>query len=403
MLRRVARFHAPFTLTALATLTWLFGGCNGPDVVIGETTDAAPPTFVSPDAEPVVPKEGLTEYCPSSECPTGHTTCPTSRFPCEVDLRTDRDNCGACGVACPRATFRETYECVEGRCVLQCATGAMMTLDCDGIAENGCEVDAIDNDNCGACGNECLDPAKPCVARNFFSDIGCGCLGDDLYCTEPYVRCLDGKKNDQNCGACGNECDRTGGGAEVVPNAYYGCRDGECGNLKCENGFGNCDGAMANGCETVLLTRENCGLCGNVCDSGQECRLNKWGVPQCMCPAGKSFCSMGCIGDLCFGECYDLASDPDNCGRCGFSCRTENEAHSSGVCTYGTCGRLCVKGRADCNGNVADDCEIDTDSDPRNCGGCGNVCDAVAGQACVGGRCVVEPCDQASDGGVVAR
>jgi hypothetical protein len=74
---------------------------------------------------------------------------------------------------------------------------------------------------------------------------------------------------------------------------------------------------------------------------------------------------------------------------------------SFGVCNYGTCSRHCIDGRADCNGNPSDDCETNIDNDPENCGGCGIVCDAVAGQACVGGRCVVEPCN--SDGGVLTR
>ena len=58
----------------------------------------------------------------------------------------------------------------------------------------------------------------------------------------------------------------------------------------------------------------------------------------------------------------------------------------------------CNEGRADCNNSQSDGCEVNIDSDPRNCGACGHVCDAVAGQACVAGRCVVEPCAQ--DAGV---
>jgi hypothetical protein len=57
-----------------------------------------------------------------------------------------------------------------------------------------------------------------------------------------------------------------------------------------------------------------------------------------------------------------------------------------------------VEGRADCNGNLEDSCEVKIDSDPYNCGACGVVCDAVAGQACVHGRCAVEPCPEQDAG-----
>jgi hypothetical protein len=109
-----------------------------------------------------------------------------------------------------------------------------------------------------------------------------------------------------------------------------------------------------------------------------------------MCTPPLTFCG-SCVGGLCFGECYDLSSDQEHCGSCTDNCGAQRGT-SHGVCTYGICSRECIEGRADCNGNASDECEIDIDSDPRNCGGCGKACDLVAGQACVGGRCVVEPC-----------
>ncbi|AKU95633.1 hypothetical protein AKJ09_02297 [Labilithrix luteola] len=63
------------------------------------------------------------------------------------------------------------------------------------------------------------------------------------------------------------------------------------------------------------------------------------------------------------------------------------------------CRLDCGTGRANCNGNQSDACETNIDSDPNNCGGCGITCNAVAGQACVQGRCVVEPCDDTVDAG----
>jgi len=391
MLRRILRFSAPMTLASTTTLAWLFGGC-GTEVTIAEIHDAAPPSFVAPDVEAtsLEIEAGLTSYCPSNKCPAGWTECPTSRFPCDVNLQTDRMNCGACGVACPKETGREIYECTEGRCVPQCKAGF---LDCDGIPDNGCEIQMSD-EHCGACGNKCDDPARPCLQTA--TGYGCGCGGGRTWCPTS-GNCVDTNNSDANCGACDNACDSTGGdGAAQFSNMYYGCSGSQCGALQCRVPFGNCDGVLSNGCETYLLDTENCGACGNVCAPGQQCGVNPLGFIQCMCPANKTFCG-ACFGGLCMGECVDLSSDRSNCGSCGFKCT------DSSACTYGMCTLQCFEGWGDCNGNAADGCEVNTNSDPKNCGACGRLCDAVAGQACVGGACVVEPCDQVQDGGEVAR
>lgn len=397
------RHSAIVTIATMAISIPLWsGGCSHRDPLnYAPSLEAgSPPSFTSMDATVVEEEAGLTSYCPSNKCPAGHTTCPASRFPCDVDLQTDRQNCGACGVTCPVETNGETYECVAGRCVLHCVANPL-TLDCDGIDENGCETRPGTNENCAACGDRCLDPAKPCVNRNPGlgpADYGCGCVGDLIYCNE---NCTSPKRDDENCGACGTKCDRSGDGLPARANAYYGCENSECGHLKCEDGWADCDGNPLNGCETPIGTSENCTTCGDSCAPDQRCAVDTLTFKtQCLCPAGKTFCSQGCIGDLCFGACFDLASDLLACGACGVRCVAQTGQSTEGVCTFGVCSTICSHGRADCNGNSADGCEVNTDSDPRNCGACGNVCDAVAGQACVGGRCMVEPCDQGQpDGG----
>lgn len=382
-------------------------GCSH-SIRLGEDVplEAGAPSFTVP-VEAGMVEAGLTSYCPSNKCPAGHTTCPSSRFGCDVNLLADRQNCGACGVACPGPTQRETWECLDGHCVMQ---SQGIYLDCDGAPDNGAETDIRQTDSCGGCGNKCSSPDKPCVARNAVTaEYGCGCRADQLLCTSfGFPACVDPKLNDQNCGTCGNACDPTGGGRAPVPNAYYGCVGGECGAetasvtqlikyLKCSPAYGNCDSDPSNGCEADLRERENCGGCGNTCDPGQECKKEPTsGLFMCMCPAGKTFCA-GLFADT--GTCVDIASDAANCGACGSACSSIEStarfgATAFGVCQSGTCKMDCFAGRADCNGNEGDGCEVNSDSDPRNCGGCGRVCDAVAGQACVGGRCMVEPCDE---------
>lgn len=406
---RSTTLHRLLTRTAITTLATglsvVVFACSDRDVNLGfGVAGDAGGVFVAPveDAGPEA-EVGFTLYCPSSECPADRTTCPDSRFRCDVDLMTDRDNCGGCGLACPRETASEMFECVEGRCVMAC-TGVPTALDCDGVPDNGCEIKDLNDDHCGACGNKCSDPDKPCVYRALVGDIGCGCKPGQALCKTPFTRCVNATDDDENCGACGNACDPNGDGDAGVPHDtfYFGCYSGQCGHLKCMPTLANCDGDKSNGCETSVLTAENCGGCGVACAPGQDCRLDDYGSPQCMCPAGETFCPTWCFDGICSGACFNLASDRNHCGACGSSCAPSGSINSIGTCTYGMCNRQCMKGWADCNGNETDQCETNIDSDPMNCGGCGKVCDAVAGQACVGGSCVVEPCDSpARDAGPV--
>ncbi|AKV04773.1 hypothetical protein AKJ09_11436 [Labilithrix luteola] len=372
------------------------------DSTVGDYTQPPPAQqFVSPDAggdaDASHDPEALS-YCPTDKCPTGRTTCPGSNFRCDVDLRNDPMNCGACDRACPKGGSRETYTCVEGRCVLACNHTGVPTLDCDGLPDNGCETDPGDDDNCSTCGDKC-DPSHACINRGSFFDVdyGCGCLPGTTACGDFFTPCTDMERDDNHCGACGTACDPTNGGLTPKPHTYFGCIAGECGHPKCEMYWADCDGNMEkNGCETSLLDTDNCGDCGIAGDPGQFCGINEvTGAIQLMCPAGETFCG-DCSSGQCIGQCFDLSSDLENCGACGSQC-SRNFGAMVGSCNAGICVQTCSNGRADCNGNPEDLCEVNTDSDPRNCGGCGITCDAIAGQACVGGRCMVENCDQ--DGG----
>lgn len=83
---------------------------------------------------------------------------------------------------------------------------------------------------------------------------------------------------------------------------------------------------------------------------------------------------------LCNGVCVDLETDPENCGACG------NAVDPSGSC---------VGGQPTCNGAALTNCAgacVDTDSDANNCGACGKTCGIplFAPGTCRQGRCVTE-------------
>lgn len=379
------------------------GACTEPDVIGFDTT---------PDSRGFAPIDGgqgdaaasegeLVSYCPTNKCPAGWTTCPNSRFPCDVNLWTDVNNCGACGRRCPSAGAGATFACVEGVCAMQCSAFPTR-LDCDGLADNGCEGEPLNDNHCGSCDKKCTDPAKRCADQTGRGqgEVDCGCPAGKLDC---FRSCVDSNTDDYNCGGCFNWCDPTGGGLPAYSNSYYGCVNGSCDGLKCNARFADCDKVRENGCETSLVTNDNCGACGTACPDGQACRLDPDGKPTCMCPPGLTYCESGCDGDVCTGSCVDLKSNVGNCGACGAVCGGASAPNARRTCVYGACVPHCNVGRADCNNSMTDGCEVNTDSDPRNCGACGHVCDAVAGQACVAGKCAVEPCDTDAGTGEVAR
>jgi len=386
----------------LATATALASACSTETRAVYLGREDPVPTFTSPDAgddAEASSSDTTTSYCPSNMCPPSHTTCPSSQFLCDVDLLTNLDNCGECGNECPD---NGKFVCAEGRCLLSC--NPLQELDCDGIPDNGCEASPFSNDNCGYCGNKC--PAdKPCIQRKLGA-YGCGCNPGEILCGGSFLPCVNPSDDDGNCGACGNACPPGGDGIfEAPPNMYFGCFAGACGTLKCAGLSGNCDGNADNGCETSLLDDDNCGACGKRCEDGTTCGLKPslaGFTPMCMCPKGSTFCgsfvTQGGSEVVQMGDCRDLSSDDRNCGGCGTVCST-SQPNSTMACVYGKCESSCRAGWGDCNGSPTDGCETNISSDPKNCGGCGIVCDGIAGQACVDGRCMVEPCDEPQDAG----
>lgn len=115
---------------------------------------------------------------------------------------------------------------------------------------------------------------------------------------------------------------------------------------------------------------------------------------------------LACIGTTCpepYATCLDVPSfkcgtnlmnDPKNCGACGVSCEGFEPINMSASCVQGACAFECqikqdglgaVRVFKNCNGLLDDGCEIDSSSDPENCGVCGNKC--KEGEHCINGKC----------------
>lgn len=106
--------------------------------------------------------------------------------------------------------------CVGGRCVVQsCADG---WADCNADPRDGCEADLSSVATCGACGHTC--PSRPHAAPRC---DGVLCV---LACDEGFADCngdpadgceTDTRRDARHCGGCENRCFSSGK-----------CRDGRC-------------------------------------------------------------------------------------------------------------------------------------------------------------------------------
>lgn len=334
------------------------------------------PADASADAAPV--SEDVL-MCPVTTCSLPFATCPSSAFPCDVDLMNDDDNCGGCGIRCGGKNYENSkWSCVQGQCVFSCTGDGWH--NCDDNPTNGCEVRTEqDVNNCGACGRTCA-PGEVCFNGQCWDP--CARQGLPDTCDG---KCTSLETDDENCGVCGNACDRAEPGLPTLPSdMYYGCGGGKCGVAKCVSSTrSDCNMDTSDGCEVALRTNENCSSCGDACPASKSCEFDmRANGYRCLCDDGQTNCG---------GACYRLDDDPRNCGACGYGCPGNDRPHFVATCTFGVCAGRCEDNYADCDGVGDNGCETNTNVDNRNCGACGNAC--ASNQVCSGGKCLVAPCE----------
>jgi len=324
------------------------GGCLGPTVDLGVVATA--PDLASPLA-PCVDEQcgpgkicqqlGVSTLClPGCRNPAG---CPAQSGPpacCDgqcTDWQSDAANCGACGRACQLG--HAAAACAQGACaIVACQPG---WADCNAVADDGCETNLVlDPGSCGACGTACAlaHATAACSAEGCFPagcDFGWGDC-DNLAASGCETSVLDDLRN---CGQCGNTC-------SPAAHATVSCLLAECSISACSAGYGDCDGALKNGCETTLASDvKNCGQCGNTCGPREVCVNGGCTCQKCSLPHARTRCAnQMCVFDVC------------------------------------------LPGFGDCNGNQNDGCETAVNADPRNCGACGIACGGKT-PFCEGGKC----------------
>lgn len=229
--------------------------------------------------------------------------------------------------------------------------------------------------NCGSCGRACST-----ARTNSISVCAAGTC--EVRCAEGYGDCDGNVANGcevattasaAHCGGCGRAC-------PTRANAGAACVDGACG-FTCGAGFADCDGDGSNGCEVATTTSAtHCGACGNVCrvaNAAAACVAGACAVGACA--AGFADCDRAAAN----GCEQDVRGDVANCGGCGVTCRPAN---ATGACAAGTCGvGACAAGYGDCDGSAANGCETNVRASVAHCGSCGTLCQL----ACVDGACLV--------------
>ena len=305
---------------------------------------------------------------------------------CEVNLKTNKLNCGSCNKICP--DLNGDPSCVAGLCEITCTTGFE---DCDDKRDNGCEINTATNSkNCGVCAKVCPAAAgysAYCKASECGQTLCAAGKGD---CNgDPVDGCETTTSNDvNNCGGCGVKC-------EAV-NANVACVNSQCVISSCQGSYADCDKATANGFKTgcevdTNLDTNHCGGCGKLCTIAN-------GTPKCDAGSCEIKTCSGtyddCDGDPKTGCEVNLALNTKNCGGCGANgkdCGTYYP-HATSTCSGSACvAPTCAANYAHCTGPITNGCETNTSSDSGNCGGCGTVCETagahVTSNDCVSGQC----------------
>jgi hypothetical protein len=225
-----------------------------------------------------------------------------------ADLKTDKNNCGSCGVRC------------EGPC-------------CDGVCCLGCEI----CNAAGKCEPDCPD-CQTCKNGGAFFPDAC----EAVDCGDPCLTCVNNACRPK-CGECqkcvNGECKEIDCGSPCLECFRSSCRPKDCGPCAdCEE-----DPIRGSICVSRCLTCQTCdgGTCVDDCGSCQVCRRADLGVARGngtkeapLTDAGecKAKCTdpcTECVGGGCVPkQCPDTAPDCVD-GQCTCASRL--------TCSYGCC------------------------------------------------------------------
>jgi serine/threonine protein kinase len=112
-----------------------------------------------------------------------------------------------------------------------------------------------------------------------------------------------------------------------APNGLTACVNGQCAFVGCQSNFADCDRSAANGCEISLLTDpSHCGSCVTACsipNALSACVMGACQISSCYPPYEN------CDGDVANGCETNMAKDPNHCGACSAACTSGQRCANS--------------------------------------------------------------------------
>ncbi len=259
-----------------------------------------------------------------------------------------------------------------------CVPGQICMSDADCRDSNQCTVrehcdpsvriclyDLLDGDEDGeppaVCGgNDCND-----------ADRGIGPLAREL---------CDGRDN--NCNGQADESPRDCGRGMTCQGAGQPGATCRCTQPEVPGQFQRCliNGGVQQVCTDVRSDNAACGMNCRPCPMGSTCTAGR-----CVCgQVGQEYCEPSVSSDPP-PACYDLRTDPQNCGECGVNCPRTSTGCQNGMC-------VCPAGETPCLirrslGSGIDSFVFCTNlqDDRGHCGMCNNPC--LGGMTCREGAC----------------
>jgi hypothetical protein len=204
----------------------------------------------------------------------------------------------------------------------------------------------------------------------------------------------DISKDPQNCGACGNVCERT--------NAIATCNNGQCA-YACAPNFYDLGGDLSSpggGCNYLCQKSSDTETCNGLDDDCNglidEALVNGKLVEGRACTDANNCGLFGkaCVYTSAAGACVDGQCVEGACATGFFPDPTQALPNCAYACKETNGGVEICDGRDnDCNGKIDDNANVS--SDPLNCGACGNTCISAfpnSEPACQNGSCVLGAC-----------
>ncbi len=279
---------------------------------------------------------------------------------CEVNLKTDSNNCGIKGKKC------ENGYCNNGTC--QTTNCPQNELPC---GENGACENVVNNVNhCGYCGNTCSGTTSVCSNRKCVECV------DDGQCSGDKTRCNNLSGICQEC-LISDHC-------EIQNSLYVSCEVGSCNLIACKSGFHKSE----DGKSCVEDSPKACGStisdCTEIANSNEvACNAGNCEVKTCSGDNHVSADKKSCVQnskEACgsaTNDCTTIANSNEvacNAGNCEVkSCTGDNHVSADKK----TCEADTIKA---CGPKIDDCTKVIT----------GNVVEAI----CQGGECKVSTCKE---------